>query len=146
MTSYNAYEKLFNNMKNGLTVVNDNGEYSLGDYMLMKAGKQKEISTLPAQRTDSSSQRAITALFSYVNEKLAVKEPPAKDKIIKSFPLRTSAAALLSAVLACTLVLTYGATAANSKDIATSLTLEANNEDTEANAENNAVAFEYSEN
>ena len=110
MTSINAYENLFNTMKNGLTVVSKSGEYTLGDYMLLKAGKLKEEGNLPA-RSDASNAHAITALFSYVNEKLTVKAPPVKDKTIRSFPLRTMISAALSALVACTLVLSYGATA-----------------------------------
>ena len=41
MNTVNAYEALYTNMKNRFTVVNDNSEYSLGEYMLMKAGKKK---------------------------------------------------------------------------------------------------------
>lgn len=104
----NAYDKLYTNMKNRFTVVNDNSEYTLGDYMLMKAGIKKEnTSILPAMR-NSSNQTAITAFFSYISDKLTVKEPPVRDKTIRKFPLRTSAAALLSAVVACTLFISYG--------------------------------------
>lgn len=107
MNTVNAYEKLYNNMKNRFTVINDNCEYTLGEYMLMKAGKKKEISNLPAVN-NASNEKAVTAFFKYVNDKLTVKAPPVKDKTIKSFPFRTSAAALLSAVVTCTLVLSFG--------------------------------------
>ena len=135
MTSYNAYDRLYNNMKTGLTVVNDNGEYSLGDYMLMKAGKQKEIAALPVKNNDALKSKAITALFSYVNEKLEVKSTPHKDETIRSFPFRTTAAAFLSAILACTLVLTYGFTVINNKDVASTVTVETT-EVTEVETEN----------
>ena len=107
MNTTNAYENLYNNMKNRFTVVSDNCEYTLGDYMLMKAGKRKAQSNLPAVN-NASNEKAITAFFKYVNDKLAVKAPPVKDKTIRRFPFRTSAAALLSAVVTCTLVLSFG--------------------------------------
>ena len=50
----NAYENLYENMKNRFTVVNDNCEYTRGEYMLMKAGMKKEASNLPAERTSSA--------------------------------------------------------------------------------------------
>jgi len=108
MNTVNAYEALYMNMKNRFTVVNDDSEYSLGEYMLMKAGKKKEKSNLPAAKSCASSSTAVSAFFRYVNDKLTVKKPPVKDKIIKKFPFRTSFAALMSAVVACTLILTYG--------------------------------------
>ena len=108
MNTANVYEDLYNNMKNRFTVVNDNCEYTLGEYMLMKAG-QKNASKLPATRSSVSNQKPITAFFKYVNDKLTLKAPPAKDKTIKKFPFRTSAAAVLSAVIACTLAISYGA-------------------------------------
>lgn len=107
MNTVNAYENLYNNMKNRFTVINESCEYTLGDYMLMKAGKKKEKSNLPAVN-NSSNEKAITAFFKYVNDKLTVKAPPVKDKTIRKFPFRTSAAALLSAVVTCTLVLSFG--------------------------------------
>ena len=106
-----VYENLYESMKNRFTVVNDNCEYSLGEYMLMKAGKKKENSNLPAERTCASNEKAIVAFFRYVNDKLTLKAPPVKDKTIKKFPLRTSAAAVLSAIVACTLVISYGSVA-----------------------------------
>lgn len=105
----NVYENLYENMKNRFTVVNDNCEYTLGEYMLARAGMKKEKSNLPAVRTASSKDKAVVAFFRYVNDKLTVKAPPVKDKTIKRFPLRTSAAAVLSAIVACTLVISYGA-------------------------------------
>lgn len=104
----NVYENLYENMKNRFTVVNDNCEYTLGEYMLARAGMKQEKSNLPAVRTASSTDKAVVAFFRYVNDKLTLKAPPVKDKTIKRFPLRTSAAAVLSAIVACTLVISYG--------------------------------------
>ena len=107
----NVYENLYDNMRNRFTVVKDNSEYTLGEYMLEKAGMKKEKSNLPAVRTASSADKAVVAFFRYVNDKLTLKAPPIKDKTIKKFPLRTSLAAVLSAVIACTLVISYGTAA-----------------------------------
>ncbi len=107
----NVYENLYENMKNRFTVLNDNCEYTLGEYMLEKAGMKKEKSNLPAVRSASSADRAIVTFFRYVNDKLTLKNPPIKDKTIKRFPFRTSLAAMLSAVIACTLVISYGTAA-----------------------------------
>ena len=108
MNTVNAYTALYTNMKNRFTVVNDNSEYSLGEYMLMKAGKKKETSNLPVAKSCASNTTAVTAFFKYVNDKLTVKNPPVKDKIIKRFPFRTSFAALMSATVACSLLITLG--------------------------------------
>jgi len=114
MTSTNAYETLYYNMKNKFTVVNENCEYTLGEYMSMKANaKSAEASNLPAVR-NANQNHSIAAIFSYVNDKLAVKKPPVRDKVMRRFPFRTSAAAFLSAIVACALMLSYGIFALNS--------------------------------
>ena len=106
MATYtNAYDRLYNNMKNAFTVVNDNCESTLGEYMIRHARAQRGTN-LPA--TTMQKDNAIAALYSYVNDKLTIKTPPAKDKTIKAFPIRSCAAALLSAVVVCTVVLSYG--------------------------------------
>ena len=113
MTTVNAYEALYNNMKEKFTVVSDGSEYTLGEYMSMKANAKTEKSNLPAVR-NASQNHAISAIFTYVNEKLTVKKPPVRDKVIKRFPFRTSAAAFLSAIVACALMFSYGIFALNS--------------------------------
>ncbi len=107
MNTANVYENLYMNMKNRFTVVEDGTECTLAEAMLMKAGKKKETSNLPAPRSYGETT-AVSALFKYVNEKLTLKAPPAKDKTIKRFPLHTSLSAVLSAVIACTLVISFG--------------------------------------
>ena len=110
MTSYtNSYDKLYESMKDKFTVVNENTEYTLGDYMLMKAGKKKEDSLLPVlQRSNvGKGERAVAMVVSYVSDKLTIKQPPVKDKTIKAFPFRASASAFLSAVVACTFMLSF---------------------------------------
>ena len=107
MATTNAYETLYNNMRTKFTVVNDNSEYTLGEYMSMKANPVADASNLPATRT-ASPNHSITSIFSYVNEKLTVKKPPVRDKVIRRFPFRTSAAAFMTAIVACALMFSYG--------------------------------------
>lgn len=103
------YDSLYENMKNRFTVVNEGSEYTLGDYMIMKATKKKTEAALPvAQRsTAGKGERAVAMLVSFVNDKLTIKQPPVKDKTIRAFPFRASASALLSAVVACSFVLCF---------------------------------------
>ncbi len=109
MTSTSAYETLYNNMKKHFTVISDNNEYTLGEYMSMKADIKKEsTSNLPAVRSTVIDTHSVAAIFSYVNEKLTVKKAPVKDKTMRAFPFRTSMAAALSAVVACALIFSYG--------------------------------------
>ena len=107
MNTTNVYEDLYRNMKNSFTVVNNNAEYTLGEYMLMKAGTKKE-SSLPAVRNSNSGDMVVSTFFKYVNEKLTLKNAPVKDKTIRRFPFRTSLAAVFSALIACTLIVSYG--------------------------------------
>ena len=109
MNSTMNYEQLYNNMVKKFTVENDNIDYKLGDYMLMKAKAKKNAmvtaaasSNLPVARENKES--AIAAIFTYVNDKLKVKEAPVRDKTIRSFPLRTSLTSLASALVVCALV------------------------------------------
>ena len=107
MATANNYDQLYSNMKTRLTVVSDNAEYTIGDYMLMRANKKKVEALMPtAEKTViSRTEQAITNAVSYINEKLIIKEPPVKDKTIRAFPFRASASALLSAVACCALVI-----------------------------------------
>ena len=106
----NTYDRLYNNMKTRFTVTNGGGEYTLGDYMRMRADFKKTEAALPvALRTSATkSERAVAMVVSYVNDKLTIKEPPAKDKTIRAFPFRTSASAFLSAAVACAFLLSFG--------------------------------------
>ena len=114
MTSTSAYETLYNNMKKHFTVISDNNEYTLGEYMSMKAEAKSEAATkLPAVRSAAADNHSMTAIISYVNEKLTVKKAPVKDKTMRAFPFRTSMAAALSAVVACALIFSYGIFAVN---------------------------------
>ena len=113
-TSMNAYDRLYSNMKTRFTVVNDNNEYSLGEYMLLKANKKKEAVSLPVANATLKQLSPVRSFISYVNDKLMVKEAPAKDKVIRAFPFRTTAAAVISALLVCTFAVSYGVAGINS--------------------------------
>ncbi len=124
MNTTNVYDNLYNNMKNRFTVVHDNCEYTLGEYMLMKADKKKETSNLPVAQNNSHTATAITTFFRYVNDKLTLKAPPVKDKTMRRFPFRTCAAAVLSAIVACSFVISYGSATINKVTGGTPSTVE----------------------
>ena len=100
------------------TVEKDNTDYKLGEYLRMKARVKKETAMiaasesssalLPVVRAKNSAGTAIVAAFSYVNDKLTVKEAPVRDRTMRSFPLRTSLAAFCSALVVCGLVVCCG--------------------------------------
>ena len=105
-TIVNPYDSLYTNLKNKFTVVKDGSEYTLGDFMLMKAGKKTESNNLVAVKADEP--RAVVSVINFVNDKLTAKAPAVKEKTIKRFPLRSSFSAALSAVAAAALVLSCG--------------------------------------
>ena len=119
----NVYDNLYTNMKNTFTVVKNDQEYTLGEFMLMKAGKKKtESVTLPSGKNEN--QGIIVSLFNYVNEKLEVKNPPAKDKTMRAFPFRTAITAAFSALVVSSLLLAYGSAALMSDDPSASSVVE----------------------
>ncbi|MBQ7356215.1 MAG: hypothetical protein IJW66_02330 [Clostridia bacterium] len=103
------YEDLYENLKKRFTVESDGNDYTLGDYMLMKASKKKNEASLPViQRSYATKgERAVALFFDYVNNKLTIKKPPVKDKTIKAFPLRTSLSAFLTSAVACSFLLCF---------------------------------------
>lgn len=103
------YEDLYENLKKRFTVESDGNDYTLGDYMLMKASKKKNEASLPViQRSYATKgERAVALFFDYVNNKLTIKKPPVKDKTIKAFPLRTSMSAFLTSAVACSFLLCF---------------------------------------
>ena len=105
----NNYERLYDNMKNRFTVACDNSEYTLGEYMLMKADAKKADAALPVALRSSAtkSEVAVASVASFVTDMLTIKEAPAKDKTIKAFPFRASASAFLSAAVACAFLLSF---------------------------------------
>ena len=96
-------------MRSRFTVESDNCEYTLGEYMLMKADVKKTDAALPValRSTATKSEVAVASIVSFVNDKLTVKAEPEKDKTIRTFPLRASASAFLSASVACAFILSF---------------------------------------
>ena len=131
MNSAMTYEQLYNNMVKKFTVERNNTEYKLGDYMLMKA-TSKTTSLVAAQETSnlpvahvSGKENAISTVFTYINEKLKIKEAPVRDKTIRTFPLRTSLASLGSALVVCALVVSCAFFGLKSA-LLTSVTIQSN--------------------
>ena len=111
MNTANVYEDLYTNMKNRFTVASESGDCTLGEYMLLKANEKKEVRALTVAETNAIVKKdnsALPAMISYVNNKLIITAPPVKDKTIKSFPVRTSASAFLSAAVACAFIFSFG--------------------------------------
>ena len=104
----NNYEKLYSNMKETLTVANS--EYTLGEYMLMKAAAKKSEAALPVAVHQNATHGGKTAaiICKYVEDKLTIKKAPKSDSVIHSFPIRTAAAAFLSATVVCSFIISFG--------------------------------------
>ncbi len=101
-TTYNAYDKLYNNLKTTFAVQDENGrECTLGEIMLAKAAKKKAAVELSKEK----NKQALTAVYKFISDKLTIKQTPAKEKTISSFPIRTSLSSLFSAVVTCSLIL-----------------------------------------
>ena len=122
----NPYDALYTNLKNQFTVIYNGSECTVGDFMLMKANKRAE-SNLPIV-SEGAKTVSIASIVEYVNDKLTVKNAPVKDKTIRSFPLRTSLSAMLSATAACALVLSCGIFALGNKAVSLPYTAEKNDE------------------
>ena len=132
----NAYDKLYSNMKNAFTVVNDGCECTLGEYMLKKAKEKQNTSNLPVAMYGKDN--AVAAVYSYVADKLTIKAPPVKDKTIKAFPFRSCAAAMLCAVVSCTVLFSYGSLVAGENERASYVAeLETEEESNENTAQAN---------
>ena len=120
MTTNITYNQLYSDMAKCFCVSRGGEEYKLGDYMRMKAQaktvkeeakseEKKSQSNLPILATvKTQAPIVISSFFSYVNDKLTVKNAPVRDKTIRRFPLRTSITALCSALLICVLTVCYG--------------------------------------
>lgn len=119
----NAYETLYRNMKNRFTVVSGNNEYTLGGYMRMKAKEQTENTALPME-IQASRPTALRTIASYINEKLLVKELPAPEKATRAFPFRAALAALCSALLLSSVVVSFAALPKNTDSSPVSYTAE----------------------
>ena len=102
-----TYDQLYSNMVKNFTVEKDNTDYTLGDYMLMKANAKRNAMTVASGSSlavADSKSASLTTVFSYIGEKLKVKKAPERDKTMRKFPLRASFTALCSAMIVCALV------------------------------------------
>lgn len=99
MNSYNVYEKLYANTKSAFTIIKNDKQYSLGEYMRMKAGNKNQA----AEKKHSTDVSIVSNSFSNIKEKLANNKPA------KKFPLRSAASALLSALIVSSLAISFGA-------------------------------------
>ena len=109
-TTTDRYDQLLNTMKSRFTVDNNGDDCTLGEYMRIKANIKKEENALVVAKNAAviaKGERAVGALVSYVNDKLTIKTPPAKDRTIRAFPFRTSASALLSASIVCAFIFSF---------------------------------------
>ena len=128
-------------MKQRFTVSQNDTEYTLGEYMLMRADSKKtETTALPVavQTAVTRSEVAVSNIVSFVDDKLTIKQPPVKDKTIRAFPFRASASAFLTASVACAFLLSFvliGAKSMNNqKPVANDTVIT-------EQAENNGVGF-----
>ena len=120
----NPYDALYTNLKNRFTVIHDGKECTVGDFMLIKAGKAEKNKTSLTVVNVANERNALVSIAEYVNDKLTVKNPPVKDKTIRRFPIKTSASALLSSVAACALVMSCGVFALTGGKDVSGLSLE----------------------
>ncbi len=146
MTQTNNYDRLYENMKQRFTVSADNNEYTLGEYMLMKAEGKKTAdvsSNLPVavQNAVTKSEMAMSNIVSFVDEKLTIKQVPVKDKTIKSFPLRASFSAFLTASVACAFILSFAFIGINA--LKTPAPASAEISENQQNMENEKVNISY---
>ena len=120
----NSYDKLYENMKQRFTVSINENEYTLGEYMLMKADGRRSEDALPVSVNNTAvakTETAVANIVSFVNDKLTVKQTPVKDRTIKKFPFRATASAFLTAAVACAFVLTFALIGAKSLDTSVSV-------------------------
>ena len=120
----NSYDKLYENMKQRFTVSINENEYTLGEYMLMKADGRRSEDALPVAVNNTAvakTETAVANIVSFVNDKLTIKQAPVKDRTIKKFPFRATASAFLTAAVACAFVLTFALIGAKSLDTSVSV-------------------------
>ena len=124
MAYANAYEKLYDTMKNRFTVIKDNSEYSLGEYMALKsanaAAKAEE-----AQKTNMKN--TVSSFFTYLREK--IEEKKSQPKVRRAFPLKSFASACLCALVVTALTLSFDAFATMASESTTPAVADKNAED-----------------
>lgn len=103
----NPYDALYTNLKNRCDVTYDGYECTIGECMLMRAGKrQTSVGDLPIEAT--YNKNSLTTIVDYISDKLTVRSAPEKNKTLHSFPYRTSMSAIFSAVASCALIFSLG--------------------------------------
>ena len=140
----NNYERLYDNMRSRFTVSSEDSEYTLGEYMLMKADVKQTDAALPVamRSTATKSELAVASLATFVNDKLTIKAVPEKDKTIRAFPLRASASAFLSASVACAFILSFALIGVKAMGIGENLNADISVAEYEADVSETAVVNE----
>ena len=117
MAYSNSYEKLYENMKNKFTIIKNNNEYTLGEYMNMKI----EI----AQKSDKNDEKnnakhSVSSFLSYISSKIS----KIKERGLQEFPVRSLASACLSIFVVCALVFSFSAVSVPNDDSAIPVSME----------------------
>lgn len=99
----NAYDKLYNNMKNKFTVVKNDTEYTLGEYMALKAENALN------KRNANNETRITSTLFAYLGEKMNASGTNRSH----AFPLKSLASACLCLMVVSALFFSFGKVIAN---------------------------------
>jgi hypothetical protein len=97
MAYANAYERLYDVMKTSFTVIKNNNEYTLGEYMAQKAEKAIE-------KANQKENSVALAIRSALNPEIKEKKRSSQHQ----FPLKTLASACLSVMVVCSLLLSFG--------------------------------------
>ena len=116
MTSVkNPYDTLYDSLKDTFTVSVDGCNCTLGDYMLIKAGKRQTASSnLPAV---AAVEDSFSTIVDYVSHKLTVKAAPKRERTLRRFPIRASMSAIYTAAASCALVFSLGLFALSGKGL-----------------------------
>lgn len=145
MANTTKYDRLYLNMKENLTV--ENSDCTLGEFMLMKAAEKKQEAALPVaiRPSASRSERTVALVCNYIEDKLTIKAEPEKDTVIRSFPLRTTAAAFLCAIVVSTFIVSIsviGAKLLTPKRATNIRTIDASQTEVVESTESAAAAME----
>ena len=124
MAYANAYEKLYDTMKNRFTVIKDNSEYSLGEYMALKSANA-QAKAEEAEKTNMKN--TVSSFFTYLREKF--EEKKTQPKVRRAFPLRSFASACLCALVVISLTLSFDAFATMANESTLPAVTESNPED-----------------
>lgn len=122
MAYSNSYEKLYENMKNKFTIVKNNKEYTLGEYMTMKI----DVAQKTAKNDEkSNAKHTVSSFLSYISTKITER----KERGPQAFPVRSLASACLSLFVVCALVFSFSAISVPNDDAAISVNIEDGEQD-----------------